>query len=280
MSQVTQIHNGFIRLKATDAKQILTSITESIMDTKLRDLWHQRTDAVKETPPIEELLKFITSQANQLEEDPSKSSKPGKDHHYEKKKNFQSRYTGSSHVTVPVAAPQRSKPQRQQNTQSGQPSNASYICFVCQEGHLLFYCPLFEAYTVAQRREHVMGHKLCWNCMKPHHVAAECKSSYRCKAAGCGKKHNTMLHEDRPVASAAPNHQSNTVIHSVDSEEEELQDCLLMTSQVTVTGPTGKFITVRALLDSGSTISILATRAMKYLKLKTLGKQFLFLVCH
>ena len=227
---------------------------------------------MKETPPIEELLKFITSQANQLEEVPSKSSKPGKDHHYEKKKNFQSRYTGSSHVTVPVAAPQRSKPQRQQNTQSGQPSNASYICSVCQEGHLLFYCPLFEAYTVAQRREHVMGHKLCWNCMKPHHVAAECKSSYRCKAAGCGKKHNTMLHEDRPVASAAPNHQSNTVIHSDDSEEEELQDCLLMTSQVTVTGPTGKFITVRALLDSGSTISILATRAMKYLKLKDTGK--------
>ena len=63
VSQVTQIHNGFCRLKATDAKQILTSLTESIMDPKLRELWYQRTDAVKETPPIEELLKFITAQA-------------------------------------------------------------------------------------------------------------------------------------------------------------------------------------------------------------------------
>ena len=135
---------------------------------------------------------------------------------------------------------------------------------------MIYFCPLFEAFTLAQRREHVSV--LCWNCLKPHHVAYYCNSTYRCKAQGCGKKHNTLLHEDRSVAPVQNTHQTNTIIHTDDSEGEELQDCLLMTSQVTVVGPTGKFLTVRALLDSGSTISILSTRVMKYLKLKDTGK--------
>ena len=118
-----------------------------------------------------------------------------------------------------------------------------------------------------------MSHKLCLNCLKPHHVAKDCRSSYRCKASNCGRKHNTLLHDDRPTAPAAQNsHQSNVVMHTDDSEGDELEDCLLMTSQVTVTGPTGRFLTVRALLDSGSTLSILATRAMKYLKLEDTGR--------
>ena len=98
VSQVTSIHNGFIRLKATDAKQILTSMTEAVMDTKLRDLWNQRTDKVKETPPIDELLLFITEQANQLEEIPVKTPTPSaKDYRHDRKqKLFQPKYKGSS----------------------------------------------------------------------------------------------------------------------------------------------------------------------------------------
>ena len=61
-------------------------------------------------------------------------------------------------------------------------------------------------------------------------------------------------------------------MHSDESEGEELQECLLMTSQVTVTGPTGKYLTVRTLLDSGSTLSILSTKALKYLDLKDTGR--------
>ena len=118
-----------------------------------------------------------------------------------------------------------------------------------------------------------MSNKLCLNCMKPNHLAQDCRSSYRCKANSCGRKHNTLLHEDRAAAPAQQNsHQSNAAIHTDDSEGDELEECLLMTSQVTITGPTGKFLTVRALLDSGSTLSILSTRVMKYLKLKDTGR--------
>ena len=45
-----------------------------------------------------------------------------------------------------------------------------------------------------------------------------------------------------------------------------------MTSKVTLVGPTGKMITVRALLDAGSTLSIVSTRLMRFLSLEKTGK--------
>ena len=119
-----------------------------------------------------------------------------------------------------------------------------------------------------------MSLKLCLNCLKPNHVAHDCRSSYRCKAKDCGRKHNTLLHEERPAAPTQQqtNHQSNAAIHSDESEEEDFEECLLMTSQVTLTGPTGKSITVKALLDSGSTLSILSSKLMKFLSLEKTGK--------
>ena len=46
-----------------------------------------------------------------------------------------------------------------------------------------------------------------------------------------------------------------------------------MTAKVTLIGPTGKLVTVRALLDAGSTLSIISTKLMKFLSLKKTGKE-------
>ena len=47
-----------------------------------------------------------------------------------------------------------------------------------------------------------------------------------------------------------------------------------MMSQVLITGPTGKTLVVRALLDSGATFTLLSTKAMKTLNLPQ-SKSFL-----
>ena len=120
-----------------------------------------------------------------------------------------------------------------------------------------------------------MALKLCLNCLKANHVAHDCRSSYRCKARDCGRKHNSLLHEDRPAAPTMQqaNHQSNAATHSDESDQdEEDEECLLMTSKVTLIGPTGRMTTVRALLDAGSTLSIVSTRLMRFLSLEKTGK--------
>ena len=278
---LSHIWRGWERLEATDGSVILTSMAELVMSKELKHVWYTKTTELKKTPPLKDLIAFLRTQADQAEGEEEHAAHKGshdrnKSQYQEKRtKPFHQKYKASSNVTV-NAAPPRSNPQRQQQqNQSTRPEAAttSYACTLCQESHQLFYCPIFEAYSVAQRKEHVMSNKLCLNCMKPNHIAQECRSTHRCKANSCGRKYNTLLHEDRPAAPVQQNsHQSNAVMHSDESEGEELQECLLMTSQVTVTGPTGKYLTVRTLLDSGSTLSILSTKALKYLDLKDTGR--------
>ena len=279
ISQVTVILNGFIRLKGENCRYILTSMTEAVLDPQLRALWNQRTDTKKTTPPIEDLLQFIKDQSDQMEDDSmaSTSKQQQQLQHERKVRGHQpSRYKGSAHSVVsplPNTSMKGSQPKQsyQQYVRPSPPNNVS-PCPLCQGGHHLFYCPTFEGCTVAQRKDHVMGLKLCLNCLKPNHVAQECRSAYRCKAKDCGKKHNSLLHEERvsaPIVQPAT-HQINAATHS-DSEEEE-EDCLLMTSQVTLVGPTGKMLTVRGLLDGGSTLSLVSNRVMKLLSLEKTGK--------
>ena len=166
-----------------------------------------------------------------------------------------------------------------QRTSNPQPARSNYsttnqVCPVCQDNHLLYYCPTFEGYTVPQRKEHVVTNKLCLNCLKPNHVAHDCRSTYRCKVRDCQKKHNTLLHEDRTSSNPpTPNaHQTNAATHSATTEATApMKENLLMTSQVILTGPSGISLTARALLDSGSTLSILSTKVMKILSLTKTG---------
>ena len=271
-SQVTVIINGLVRLKGEDYKTILTSIVEGVMDPKLRALWNQRTDSRKTTPPIEDLLLFINQQADQMEDDTATQSRSG-----EKEKGRQMpRSRGATHSVVnPLPAqPRGSQPHTNQRS-TNRP--ATTTCPLCQGGHSLFYCPTFEGFSVAVRKEKVMGMKLCLNCLRPNHIAHDCNSNYRCRIQECGRKHNSLLHEDRvagPTTQQPVQHQSNAATHLEDQTlDEEDEECLLMTAKVTLVGPTGKVITVRALLDAGSTLSIISSRLAKDLSLEKTGKE-------
>ena len=237
ISNVTVILNGLIRLKGENCRQILTSMTEAVMDPQLRTLWNQRTDSIKTTPPIEDLLQFIKDQADQLEDD-TVSATPkftGEKARYRQGQ----KHRGSAHSIVnplPTGQSRGSQPKPNQPPHVRSPSTTTASsCSLCQGGHHLFYCPTFGGYTLAQRKEHVMALKLCLNCLKANHIAHDCRSSYRCKIQECGRKHNSLLHEDRTAAPTTqqPAHQSNVATHSDESDQDkEDEECLLMTAKV------------------------------------------------
>ena len=275
ISEITTILNGLIRLKGEDTRVILTSVAEGVMDPELRALWNQRTDSKKTTPQISELLQFMKDQADHMEDEPSTGPTKG----WERVKHRQNpKHKGAAHSAVSAAPTQQrgSQPKQNHHPQGGTPSTSqystAYACPVCQGGHPLFHCPTFKGYTVTQRREKVMALKLCLNCFKPHHVAHDCNSSYRCKSQDCGKKHNSLLHEDRTVTTTTANHQTNSTTHAEDIAAEENEECLLMTAKVTLIGPTGQMRTVRALLDAGSTVSILSSNLVRHLHLANTGR--------
>ena len=234
ISKATIILKGFIRLEAENCRQIMTSFIEAIMDSQLRELWNQRTDKLKTTPPVEDLLQFIKEQADQLEE----VAVPQQQHSH-KARPMQHKYKGSTNATVAPQPPSPARPvqQRTSNPPQSRPTSASftYTCPLCQDNHLLYYCSTFEGYTVAQRKEFVLSKNLCLNCLKPNHNAAICKSHFRCREKDCQKKHNTLLHEDRTSTTSSsqsqPTQQTNAATHSaVNEPAAPMTENLLMTS--------------------------------------------------
>ena len=160
ISEITTILNGLIRLKGEDARVILTSVAEGVMDPELRALWNQRTDSKKTTPQISELLQFMKDQADHMEDEPSTGPTKG----WERVKHRQNpKHKGAAHSAVSAAPTQQrgSQPKQNHHPQGGTPSTSqystAYACPVCQGGHPLFHCPTFKGYTVTQRREKVMA---------------------------------------------------------------------------------------------------------------------------
>ena len=124
---------------------------------------------------------------------------------------------------------------------------------------------------MGQRQEVVSEMRLCINCLKVGHSAASCRSDYRCKT--CKGRHNTVLHcTDINNLNTGQVNMSAAAVDAVVTVAGhgggKVPSSLLMTSQVLLTGPSGKSVVARALLDSGATVSLLPRSTMQALELK------------
>ncbi|XP_071476616.1 uncharacterized protein [Diadema antillarum] len=67
-------------------------------------------------------------------------------------------------------------------------------CPCCQGRHNLTSCESFKKKGVDDRRDVVRKARLCFNCLRPFHLAVGCLSKARCEVTDCGKKHHALLH--------------------------------------------------------------------------------------
>ena len=265
---LTDILDGFIRLKAEDCRQFITTMAEPCLSKPLKDGWNLHTEARKDIPPVGELIDYIKMKSAQApEEEATPSSKPS--HEKSRAKTQQPRHRGSANA---AASPTVSTPSSNSSSKGKGGSynqkppylQCRYVCPLCDDNHYAWFCTPFEQFSVAQRREHVKKHNLCHNCLKPGHLAADYRSAFRCKS--CQGPHNTLLHEERGSAAAMPAQgYTNTTRNS---SSPHLKDNLMMTSQVLLTGPTGMTLVARA---STSSLSIISTHATKMLALSKQG---------
>ena len=279
---VQHILTGLTRLESLE---ILTSMTELAMNKELKHLWLNHTSKITTTPPVEDLIAFIREKADQAEGEVTAPTKPPERHknkstHHRSGKGF-SNVTTAPTAAIPTAAPvsvSTSAPvsQRRGAPQAGRTAYppCKYSCPLCPENYYPYHCEVFKSYSTAQRKEHVRLHSLCTNCLKAGHLPADCRSTYKCKT--CRGNHNYLIHDDQPAVSTPTSAASHPTVASTYTTQEEdeslnLPDCLLMTSQVLITCPTGTTMVARALLDSGSTLSIISSRTRKILELSNLG---------
>ena len=192
------------------------------MSKELRALWNQRTDAIKEVPPIEEVVKFIKAQADQMDQS-HKPETPKAPRQQAERTQYPSRYKqrGTANVTTSDSAPVSSQPEPTSSQAPQTPRTTTrYSCPLCPEQHYPYQCGKFNQFSLSQRKKHVQDNNLCTMCLKPHHTAVNCTSTYKCRF--CKGNHNSLLHQD----SSADNTTNSAMVSSPRKSH------LMMTSQV------------------------------------------------
>ncbi|XP_076291883.1 uncharacterized protein LOC143214555 [Lasioglossum baleicum] len=146
------------------------------------------------------------------------------------------------------------------------PRDAPLVCSLCKTEHLLNACPLFKSKTTSQRFEFVKGERRCLNCLSQKHTVTACPSKYACQ--NCGRRHHTLLHFDSPPSGLAgqtvkstpdPRPSASNQIASLVTSNTSFAAprILLATAWVIVTSVAGQDECVRALLDQGSSTTLM-----------------------
>ncbi|XP_031634679.1 uncharacterized protein LOC116347982, partial [Contarinia nasturtii] len=128
-------------------------------------------------------------------------------------------------------------------------------CRICSAEHSIFSCPMFQNSEIALRV--AKEKKLCLNCLYDNHETEQCTSQFDCQR--CKKRHHTLLHD--ALSTMDPASRPEKTFHN----RAETKGPLLATALVPIHTKRG-VITLRALIDQGSTTNLLSERGAKLLQ--------------
>ena len=151
------------------------------------------------------------------------------------------------------------------------PSPSGSTCSLCGEHHSLFGCRQFKEMEVSQRRQHVMNHHLCLNCLKTSHGARNCRLNLSCSVDGCDRKHTKFLHTvDLPVRTSeatASTEQAHIMCNTTNTTDDRI--ALPVVPVEVRASATGECIIIQAVLDSGSTNTFVTEDLVEQLSLNS-----------
>ena len=146
-----------------------------------------------------------------------------------------------------------------------------YIRILCavwgESSHPLYFCSVFKSTPAQQKLGLVRKSSACNNCLNFGHKTRDCKSRKRCRH--CGSKHYSSLHLNNArkpnTSGTTPNSETSETVAAASvnsllvdtSTTTELNSSLLMTAEIIITSDHGKRVKIRALLDTGSSASLL-----------------------
>ena len=173
--------------------------------------------------------------------------------------------------------PETRKPYKGDHTRKHTPFRSAAVvsdkCIVCKtEKHALFTCPDFKSMSQDKMMSTLRSNGLCLNCLRPGHFSRQCPSSNRCRK--CQGRHHTLIHNDSRESpnTTALNPQVaaplEPIVSSNTSTGSNAPNTHLMTCQIQINAPGGTPIKVRALLDTGSTMSFVSERVVQSLGLR------------
>ena len=204
---------------------------------------------------LDQLLQFIDRQARALEASPSQPkiqlrTQTSHNNNTYNRNDQQNRVTAFHGVT-----------------------NIAYCPGCNGTDHILSQCQMFLEVDANARFNMVKNAKLCFNCLRSGHIKAACYSKHKCRE--CGQLHHTLLHGMNNQENETRTHEMNTdkmeALHACSSQflpPGNLQ-AVLSTARIGVLDKERKCHYFRALLDNGSTVSIISQNCLQKLGLQT-----------
>jgi len=166
-------------------------------------------------------------------------------------------------ASVPASQTQStsSKSVSSHHVKKGKDTSTPHSCIKCSGEHYLFHCPDFKAFSIPDKSNFLKQKKLCNNCLRPDHGAANCPNKKSCFK--CGQRHHTLLHVD-PPSTPSPTVSSNHC--TVSSPREKV--ILLGTLLVNVKDSRGIPQQCRVFVDNGSESHFISEHCLSRLGLK------------
>ncbi|XP_070167587.1 uncharacterized protein [Polyergus mexicanus] len=165
---------------------------------------------------------------------------------------------GEPFVTKPSEQPTRAT--RTHLTQKREAGPAR--CCLCKKEHTLMLCDEFRGKTARDRRQCVVEHHLCVNCLGGHKIT-DCPSRRLCSV--CSEKHHTSLHDAfRKAHVESDAAKTSLVMHSAAQRQTTV---LLATVRIRVADRFGNLQEARALIDQGSEATMITEKLAQRLRL-------------
>jgi len=204
----------------------------------------------EEYPKAQELFKFVKSRIQVLELAGGTTSVTSTKDPQPKPLKSKGKWSPSRKKSVSLIATDQSKVS----------SSNSDQCPGCNGSHQLQNCPVFKGLTVDGRYDVVSKHRLCMACFSSYHWSNKCKES----CSKCKRRHHLLLHRDAQLSQASAAQQPPVVMLSSQSSPS----VLLGTAVALAQDIGGNVQPVRALLDSGSQISVITKECSDRLGLR------------
>ncbi|XP_076679541.1 uncharacterized protein LOC143374875 [Andrena cerasifolii] len=252
----------------------LVYLTAERLDAETRKDWETSLGTSKEHPTFQQLLDFLRTQvraalASEFSTSGSTSQQP----------TGPSGQRGRDRQQPPASSGATRRPKTHCVTRN---NAGNQKCALCAGEHFILYCPSYQALGPRERKARVIDRKLCFNCLAMH-SSRECKSTKRCQL--CLGKHHTTIHI--PVESVSAPSTNSQVTQQTGSTNQGVSPSLnsvtptthcaqtqtmgaamlLATALVRVATVTGEGITVRALIDPCSEVSLIGESIAQLLKL-------------
>jgi len=270
---IMAIHNWGVDTGSWDP--VLVYILSEKLDTETYSEYMQSRSNPREIPTLNHFMDFIENKFMALE--PLHRKRTDNNNKFTSKTQFNNMpYTINKNSKSSYPQPNKTRPTNNYNNYNTYNVGKfnKIICPLCNINHALFQCSKFTDMTSPDKLKFIAKNKICKNCLYIH-AKGFCASQKRCRE--CNENHNTLLHSDfvnsgqtHLATVTVPNASLTTTSRAIKNMQNNFasnndDEILLATALVQVATASGDYITLRALLDQGSQITLITENAAQRL---------------